>query len=203
MSRAFELCTAALLASAHHSVHFFFLRSGAFLTIQSITRRGHRPRLEDVMPNIKDRSLVIWRGKQTRGREGNETLREWGEHQGQLDRMVGWRCWEAGQAPSWPVGNSPQLGLHLDLDLRNHPVRIHIHSPLLWVILQGPAPWYNSPQCPHPENGLVNVRTLRAGPPAPDCMKSQRQAPVRAGEPAAVAPCGGEGGTFMFYPCWG
>lgn len=167
MSRAFELCTAALLASAHHSVHFFFLRSGAFLTIQSITRRGHRPRLEDVMPNIKDRSLVIWRGKQTRGREGNETLREWGEHQGQLDRMVGWRCWEAGQAPSWPVGNSPQLGLHLDLDLRNHPVRIHIHSPLLWVILQGPAPWYNSPQCPHPENGLVNVRTLRAGPPPP------------------------------------
>lgn len=33
------------------------------------------------MLTIKDRSLVIWRGKQTRGREGNEILREWGEHQ--------------------------------------------------------------------------------------------------------------------------
>lgn len=49
MSRAFELCTAALLASAHCSIHFFFLRSGAFLMIQSITSRGHRPSPEDVM----------------------------------------------------------------------------------------------------------------------------------------------------------
>lgn len=58
------------------------------------------------MLSTRDRSLVIWRGKHTRGREGNEILREWGDTR-TAARDDGL---EMPAAASRPVGSSPGPG---------------------------------------------------------------------------------------------
>lgn len=112
------------------------------------------------MLSIRDRSLVIWRGKQTRDREGNEILREWGRHQ---DSCTG-RWGGNAAAPSQPVGSSPgpaPSGFRPQKPTSENLFSVTLGHP------SRPSSLVQQPrvsQYPLLGNGLLNVQNSRSCP---------------------------------------